>query len=157
MKNCIIFTTKHGSAAKAADLLKQKLNAETDIINLNDVKKIDITDYDTIVLGGSIYIGKIQKRMIKFIKKNLKQLLNKNITLYVMAGEKDNPEAVIQKVYLPELNDHAISKRYFGYEMILENMNALEKAVVKSLGVKESVSELNHEAIEDMAKTINDL
>ncbi len=62
MKNCILFTTKHGSTEKASLLLKEKLNAETDIINLKDVKKPDISDYDTVILGASIYMGKIQKQ-----------------------------------------------------------------------------------------------
>ena len=59
MKNCILFTTKHGSAEKAALLLKEKLKADTDIINLKIVKNPDISDYDTVILGASIYIGKI--------------------------------------------------------------------------------------------------
>lgn len=157
MKNCILFTTKHGSAERAAGLLKEKLTAETDIINLKNVKKPDITDYDTVILGGSIYIGKIQKKLKKFIKKNLKELLNKNIALYIMAAEKDNPEAVLEKVFPQVLHDHALSKMHFGYEMILEGMNSTEKAVAQSLGVTKSLSEFNHDAIEEMAQKLNEL
>lgn len=157
MKNCIIFSTKHGSAQRAANLLREKLTADADVINLNDTKKPDISGYDSIILGGSIYIGKIQKKMTKFIKKNLAQLLTKNIGLYIVCAEKDNPEPVLKKSYPQELYDYALSKKYFGYEMILEDFNAIEKAVAKSLGVTDSVSELNHDAINEMAQQFNEL
>ncbi len=160
MKNCILFTTKHGSAEKAAFLLKEKLNAETDIINLKDVKKPDISDYDdydTVILGASIYIGKIQKQMRKFIGENLNELLKKNIALFIMAGQKEKAQETLYNAYSSKLFDHAFAKEYFGYEMILEKMNFLEKAATKAQGVTESKSEIMHDAIDKMAHHINEL
>ncbi len=43
--------------------LKKKLNAETDIINLKNVKKPNISDYDTVILGASIYMGKSREQI----------------------------------------------------------------------------------------------
>ena len=157
MKNCILFTTKHGSTEKTALLLKEKLKAETDIINLKDVKKPDISNYDTVILGASIYIGKIQKQMRKFIKDNLNELLKKNIALFIMAGQKEKAQETLYNAYPSKLFDHAFSKEYFGYEMILEKMNFLEKAATKAQGVTESKSEIMHDAIEKMANQINEL
>ena len=157
MKNCILFTTKHGSAEKAALSLKEKLKAETDIINLKNVKNPDISDYDTVILGASIYIGKIQKLMRKFIGENLNELLKKNIALFIMAGQKEKAQETLYNAYPMELFDHAFAKEYFGYEMILENMNFLEKAATKAQGVTQSKSEIMHDAIEKMAHHINEL
>jgi len=157
MKNCILFTTKHGSTEKAVLLLKEKLDAETDIINLKEVKNPGITNYDTVILGASIYIGKIQKQMRKFIKNNLNELLKKNIALFIMAGQKEKAQETLYNAYPMELFDHAFAKEYFGYEMILENMNFLEKAATKAQGVTESKSEIMHDAIEKMAHHINEL
>ncbi len=157
MKNCILFTTKHGSTEKASTLLKEKLNAETDIINLKDVKKPDISDYDTVILGASIYIGKIQKQMRKFIGENLNELLKKNIALFIMAGQKEKAQETLYNAYPSKLFDHAFAKEYFGYEMILEKMNFLEKAATKAQGVTESRSEILYDVIEKMANQINKL
>ncbi len=157
MKNCILFTTKHGSAEKAALSLKEKLKAETDIINLKDVKKPDISDYDTVILGASIYIGKIQKQMRKFIQDNLNELLKKNIALFIMAGQKEKAQETLYNAYPTKLFDHAFAKEYLGYEMILEKMNFLEKAATKAQGVTESKSEIMLDAIEKMAQQINEL
>ena len=157
MKNCILFTTKHGSAEKAALSLKEILKAETDIINLKNVKNLDISDYDTVILGASIYIGKIQKQMRKFIRENLNELLKKNIALFIMAGQKEKAQETLYNAYPMELFDHAFAKEFFGYEMILENMNFLEKAATKAQGVTQSKSEIMHDAIEKMAHHINEL
>jgi len=69
-------------------LLKEKFKAEADIINLKEIKNPDISKYDTVILGASIYMGKIQKRMRKFIEENMNELLKKNIALFIMAGQK---------------------------------------------------------------------
>ena len=157
MKNCILFTTKHGSAEKAALSLKEKLNTETDIINLKNVENPDISNYDTVILGASIYIGKIQKQMRKFIGDNLNELLNKNIALFIMAGQKEKAQETLYNAYPSKLSDHAFAKEYFGYEMILEKMNFLEKTATKAQGITESKSEIMHDAIEKMANHINEL
>ncbi|HHI87491.1 MAG TPA: flavodoxin, partial [Candidatus Cloacimonetes bacterium] len=133
------------------------LKAETDIINLKNVKNPDISDYDTVILGASIYIGKIQKLMRKFIGENLNELLKKNIALFIMAGQKEKAQETLYNAYPMELFDHAFAKEYFGYEMILENMNFLEKAATKAQGVTQSKSEIMHDAIEKMAHHINEL
>ncbi|MDP8227383.1 MAG: flavodoxin domain-containing protein [Candidatus Celaenobacter polaris] len=157
MKNCILFITKHGSTEKAALLLKEKLKADTDIINLKDVKKPNISDYDTVILGASIYIGKIQKLMRKFIKENLNELFKKNIALFIMAGQKERAQETLKNAFPATLFDHAFAKEHFGYEMILEKMNFLEKAATRAQGVTESKSEIMHDAIEKMAYRTNEL
>jgi len=157
MKNCILFTTKHGSAEKAAGMLKAKLDAETDIINLKHVKKPDISDYDTVILGASIYMGKIQKQMRKFIQEHIDELLKKNIALFIMAGQEEKAQETMENNFPTALFDHATAKDHFGHEMILKKMNFIEKAAIKAQGVTESTSEILVGAISLMAQQINEL
>jgi len=157
MKNCILFTTKHSSTEKAAYLLKEKLKAETDIINLKNIKNPDISKCDTIVLGASIYMGKIQKQMKKFIQEHMNELLKKNIALFIMAGQKEKAQETLSNAFPTALFEHALAKEYFGYEMILEKMNFIEKAATKAQGVTKSKSEILNDSIKKMANQINEL
>ncbi len=157
MKNCILFTTKHGSTEKAALLLKEKLKAETDIINLKKIKNPRISDYDTVILGASIYMGKIQKQMRKFIQEHINELLKKNIAFFIMAGQKEKAQEALENNFPTALSDRAIAKDHFGHEMILEKMNFIEKAATKAQGVTESTSEILVGAIDLMAQQINEL
>ena len=61
MKNLIIFTTKHGCVEKCSTLLQQKLHGETTMVNLKKDVIPDLEGFQNIILGGSIYVGKIQK------------------------------------------------------------------------------------------------
>ncbi len=157
MKNCILFTTKHGSTEKAALLLKEKLKAETNIINLKNTKNPDISECDTILLGASIYMGKIQKQMRKFIQEHMNELLEKNIALFIMAGQKEKAQETLSNAFPTALFEHALAKEYFGFEMILEKMNFIEKVATKAQGVSESTSEILNDSIEKMALKINEL
>jgi len=156
MKNCILYTTKHGSTEKVALLLKEKLKAETDIINLKKNKNPSISDYDTLILGASVYMGKIQKQMRKFIREHINDLLNKNIALFIMAGQKEKAQEALENNFSTALSDHATVKDHFGHEMILEKMNFIEKAAIKAQGVTESTSEILVGAIDLMAQKINE-
>ena len=156
MKNCILYTTKHGSTEKAALLLKEKLKAETDIINLKKVKNPSISDYDTVILGASIYIGKIQKQMRKFIQEHVNELLKKNIALFIMAGQKEKAQEALENNFSSALSEHATAKDHFGHEMILEKMSFIEKTATKAQGVTESTSEILVGAIDLMAQKINE-
>lgn len=62
MKTIIIYTTKYGCAEKAAYLLRSKLGEGTEAVNLMHAKEPLLDKYDTVILGGSIYFGKIQKK-----------------------------------------------------------------------------------------------
>ena len=67
MKNLIVYATKHGTVKKCAEMLKVKLNGETVLANVNE-EVPDLDNFDNVILGGSIYIGKIQKRVIKICR-----------------------------------------------------------------------------------------
>ncbi len=157
MKKCIIYVSKHGSTETTAKMLKEKLDDDCDLINLNEIKKIDLSDYDTIVLGAPMYLGKLHKKMKKCIENDLDELLKKHIGLFIMGADTEKPEENIQKAYPQKLHDHAFSREYFGYAMILENMNFLEKAAMKALKIKESKTEIKEEAIQRMADKVNKL
>ena len=56
MKTLIIYSTKHGTAEKAASILKSKLSGEVHLVNIMNNHATALESYDTIILGGSIYV-----------------------------------------------------------------------------------------------------
>ena len=62
MKTAIIFNSKHGTAEKVANLIAERVGKEhSDVINLKNQTIIDLSNYNTVILGGSVYVGTIQK------------------------------------------------------------------------------------------------
>lgn len=80
MNTLIVYASKYGCTEKCAKLLSKELYGEVDIINVKRMRDIDISKYEKIIIGGSIYIGKIQKGVTQFCSKNLHKLKEKIIS-----------------------------------------------------------------------------
>lgn len=157
MKSIIIYTTKYGSVEKAAKLLKPKLNGQVDLLNLAKEKAPNLDGYDNVILGGSIYAGKVQKKLSDYITQNLPLLLKKRVGLFICAGQ---PEPVgtqeLQSSFPPELVTAAAVKEVFGYEYNLEKLNFIDKLAIRVIAkVKTSKFALSEETIDRFARTMN--
>lgn len=158
MKTLIIYATKYGSAEKAAEKLKEKLQGEVTLVNIMKNTVPELEQYDNIILGGSIYMGKVQKQLSNYIKYNLSELLNKRTGLFICAA-LNHEEKVMKELRdsFPEtLYEKALAKEAFGYEFYFEKMGFIEKKMTSSImGFKESVSRLKEETIESFANVMN--
>ncbi|SHK33967.1 Flavodoxin domain-containing protein [Anaerobranca californiensis DSM 14826] len=83
MKTLIIYGTKYGSTEKCVKQLERKLIGEVEVHNIKDGIPT-IQKYDKIIIGGSIYIGQIQKEIINFCKEKEDELLTKTLGLFII-------------------------------------------------------------------------
>lgn len=156
MKTLIIYATKYGCTEKAANILREKMNGEILLINIAKDKVPNLDDYDNIILGGSIYVGKIQKTLTSYINSNLPYLLHKRVGLFICAAQ---PEPVrtkeLEEAFPVELYNHAVAKDAFGYEYRFDKLKFLDKLIVRKIaGVTDSVYELSEQKIENFAKAV---
>ena len=63
MSTLIVYASKYGCTEKCVKLMSKKLNDKVDLINLKNINDIDLSKYDKVIIGGSIYIGRIQKEV----------------------------------------------------------------------------------------------
>jgi len=61
----------------------EKEVAEVDLREDRDVKKLNLSPYDLIVVGSGIKMGKWTKQTLKFLKNNKKELKEKKVALFV--------------------------------------------------------------------------
>lgn len=153
MSILIVYMTRHGCAGKAAELLEGKINDEVTIINLKKDSKPDLSKFDTIIIGGSIHAGRVQKGIKKFCRMNLDMLLKKGLGLYLCCMEEgEKAQKQFDEAYSEELRNHATATGLFGGEFDLNKMNFFERAIVKKVAhITENVSKLNEEAIHQFA------
>lgn len=155
MNTAIIYTTKHGAAEKAAESLKQQLPGSVELINLRKDSNPLLDPFETVILGGSIYMGQPQKELSRFIKGNLKLLLTKRVGLYLCAGQTDLKmlEQEMNSAFPAELQERALVKEVFGYEYDFSKLNFLEKLVVrKVVGKNQSEFALSAGKIQSFAE-----
>ncbi len=131
MKTLIVYSTKYGSTEKCVEMLKQELTGEVDLCNLKHNKKPNIDNYDNVIIGGPVFIGKLKKDVSTFVKKNLNQLLEKRVGLFI-CGIRPGEEGVNQLYGYPKsLLDHAVTKEIFGGEITFNKMNFIDRKLTK--------------------------
>lgn len=78
MNGIILFQSKYGATKKYADWLSEETGFPS--IETNKANIMDITQFDTIILGGGIYASGILG--LSFLKKNIGTLVNKKIIVF---------------------------------------------------------------------------
>jgi menaquinone-dependent protoporphyrinogen oxidase len=159
MSTLLVYATKYGSTEKCSKILAEKLTEKVDIINLsaqNNNQEVSLADYDRVIIGGSIYMGKIQKVIDKFCLKNIRSLQEKKVGLYICCmSEGDAADQTLNKVFPKELLTSAVVKDYFGGEFNFEKMNFMDKFITKKVAkIDTDVSNIHEDKINQFAKTM---
>ncbi|MBT2637822.1 flavodoxin domain-containing protein [Bacillus sp. ISL-39] len=158
MKSLIVYCSTHGTTAKAAHLLRKRIEGDIIAINLDKTKlHSDLELFDSVIIGGSIHAGSIQGKIKKFMKEHEDVLRRKNLGLFLCCM-RDGQEAYSQfeNAFPSYLREAAIAKGLFGGEFIFSKMNFFEKMIAKSVsGSTEEISHLDLGSINEFAETFN--
>ncbi len=157
-KVLIAYATKHGCAAECAKDLSGKMNAETDLWDLKEKKNIDVGVYDKIIIGGSIYAGRIMKEVRDFCTKNESVLKGKKLGLFICGtAEGDTAKQQVEKSFPQELLNAALVKESFGGKIQLSKMNFMERKIIKAVAKLESdMSNVSESVMDRFAQIINE-
>jgi menaquinone-dependent protoporphyrinogen oxidase len=131
MSTLIIYASKHGSAEKCASELSKKLSGKVDLCNLKNGKMPELSQYTKVIIGGSIYVGKVQKEVSEFCLKNLDLLKQKKVGLYLCCMNKSAFETQLTSSFPQELISSAVTRENFGGEFKFKEMNFIEKAATR--------------------------
>lgn len=99
-KAVLLYSSREGQTRKIMAHIESELKGfSCETIDLNDVKEIDLSKYDRIVIGASIRYGHLNKVLYQFIARNLQQLIANqaaffcvNLTARKEDQGKDTPE-----------------------------------------------------------------
>lgn len=131
MKTIIIYATKYGCTEKCAGFLKEKLSGEVDLHNLQGKKDVNLSQYERVILGGSIYMGKIRRSMTEFCQNNLNQLASKKIGLFICCADTKAPLEELKSNYPAALVDKAAVIDTFGGEVVLKRLSFIDRGIYK--------------------------
>ena len=153
MKVLILYMSKNGSTEKTVERLSSLLGYNTSTtINLQNQEVPSLEQFDTVIIGGSIYFGKIQKKIKQFCSDRLDELFTKKVGLFLCYLDEKNRHEEFLDAFPGELIDHAKATGLFGGEISFNKMNFFEKIISKkALGISKSVSRINSQAINHFA------
>lgn len=159
MSTLILYSSKYGCTEKCVEFMSKELKDKPNIVNLKNSGDIDISKYDKVIIGGSIYMGRIQKEVREFCSKNLKELKEKQIGLFICGmQEEDAINNELIENFPPELINIAVTKVHFGGEFNFDKMNFFEKFIVKKIAKTSSnKSNILNDDIHKFAQAINSI
>ena len=131
MKILIAYTSKNGTTAKCAKMLAEKLDVSHEV-KLTDMNKEDTVSpegFDVVVLGSSVRMGAVSKKVKKYIKTNIDTLNAKQCAVFLCCGIPDEFEdylSQIPKYLIPSLGIHC-----FGGELKPREVRGFDKIIIK--------------------------
>ncbi len=159
MKTAIVFSSKYGTTQKCAEFINEELNEKAEIINLDKQECQHLGNYEVILIGGSVYAGKVKEEVRKFVEDNKEILSNKKVGFFLCCKEGgDKIEEYMNTNFPNSIVQKAFVKEHLGHEINLERMNFLEKVLLKTVfKVKKSYSNIHHKAIKKVVKKTDKL
>ncbi|MDK2563131.1 flavodoxin domain-containing protein [Romboutsia sedimentorum] len=149
-KTVVIYKSKYGSTKRYAGWIALKLDA--DLYEVRDIRVRDLDDYDTIIYGGGLYIGKING--IKFLIDNYEKIKNKKIIVFAVGMESNNID--INKKTLDMNFDEDMINNINLFNFIgafdYSKLNLIDKVLMK--GLKSRISKKNITDMTDEDKIV---
>ncbi len=133
MKTLIAYGTKYGCTKKIASLLSEKLSGEVDLFDLSD-KGLDLSVYDTVIIGGPLYAGRVPKHVSGFCKENTAALKGKRLGFFLCGmGDEETADKSFEPSFTADLISSAVSTAYLGGAYDFSKMNFPERFIVKKI------------------------
>jgi menaquinone-dependent protoporphyrinogen oxidase len=157
MKTAIFYATTHGTTEKIVGIMQQTLGKQrTQLFNLKTSEPVNMTNFDRIIIGGSIHAGMIQKCVKDFCKNHTLELLQKPLGLFTCGMNDPEFETQFQKAFPEILRKHALAQQTLQGEFIIEKMNFFQRLIVRKVsGIHESISRIDPQKIAAFAEKMN--
>jgi menaquinone-dependent protoporphyrinogen oxidase len=150
----VAYATKYGCAEKCARMLQDRLEGAV-LVDLGKDRSVKLEDYDCIVIGGSIYAGRIHPKVASFCDRNLDVLLEKKLGLFICCAQLAKIEEQKSAAFDGRLLEHAVAAEHLGYEYNLEKMDFLARTIIRLVAkTKKSESHIAAANIDRLADAL---
>lgn len=136
MKILVVYYSKSGTARVCSELLKKELsNHEVMLCGPDRYGEItgSFDEYDAVILGSSVRMGKMGKPFKKFVSLNAERLAAIPHAVFVVSADSELFLEYAQKNIPSAVLDSAIDVCYFGGRLMPENHKGIERLFVKLL------------------------
>lgn len=150
MATLIIYASKYGTTEKCVQLLKEKLADQVALININQQDWVAFSEYDKVIIGSSVYMGRIHKKILKVCTSKIDELKHKEVGLFLCASGIDkSTDELMKSTYPIEILNVAKAKGLFGNELLLSKMSFVDKMITKKVTkIQKDTSDIDYEAID---------
>jgi len=148
VKALVAFGTKYGSTARLAEVIGEELRAKGYEVDVHDLRggHAEVKDYDLVVIGSPVFIGKWTKEAREFIEASSQDLAGKRVALFVSCSDVLFPEKVDagRKMYLEDVAAGVpglapVAMGMFGGVIDFDRYSTLTRARLAGVGTKKAL------------------
>lgn len=161
MNTLVLYATQYGYTADCAAKLKTELAGDVTLVELGKQSAPDLGGFDAVIVGGSIYMGRVQAQIAAFCAAHEGELLQKTLGLFLCCGIPQNLKESLAASFPAGLIEKAKAVGCFGGELRTARMKPMHKLVASMMqkaGGKSGIEppKANPQAIVDFAKEMNE-
>lgn len=143
MRSIVLYSSKYGTTQSVAKKIAEELNCE--YISLDQKNHVDLSQYDQIILGTSVYMGRMRKPIFNILNNEQDLLNQKRTTLYFCCNQETDYKALVPNTL------KNLDIVHVGFELRTDQMRFLDKFITKKVAKQsEPVYKLNQEAINQL-------
>jgi menaquinone-dependent protoporphyrinogen oxidase len=141
MKVLIVYDTKHGATAEAAERIAQAVRdrkGEAKVLDLREkgAATIALGSFDAVALGGPFYMGAWSQRAKAFAVRREAELMGKTIGVFAVGSDADLGDKAAIAALPATLGAAIAASTYVGGRMEFAKLGAFERFIVKKVSGK---------------------
>lgn len=138
-KIALIYATRYGSTKDTAQWISQGLDRDIDLWDIKDISNNDIVkEYDMLIIGSGVWIDGVDKKLLKFLASQNKEIKDKVIASFIVCGTtkkdksgKERIEQYFRKFHEP-LDKRPVLNEYFGGRLIIDRLNEKDRILLEN-------------------------
>ena len=154
MKTIIIYATKHGAAGEVAQRIANRIDGAV-IHDLKQGNIPDLTEFDCVIAGSSIYAGMIRKEAKAFLSKNASVLSKKKLGLFISGLEVAKEKTFFDSNFPRETLQTAKATGFLGGIFDPQKAGVLERLIMKAVARRSGyINTIDDSKIEQFVKAM---
>ncbi len=125
----LIYATKYGATKDTANWIRNGINGEVDLLNIEDISFPRTAEgYDSFIIGSGVWIGGVHNRFVEFLTSQAEMLDGKVIASFVVCGTDGGTESGKKRInsyfepFHAPLKKMPLLSEYFGGRIIVEKL-----------------------------------
>ncbi|HWQ99004.1 MAG TPA: flavodoxin domain-containing protein [Clostridia bacterium] len=160
MNTLVLYGTQYGYTAECAAKLKAELSGDVTLVDVSAQGTPNLAAFDAVIVGGSIYMGRVQTKVSEFCAAHEGELLQKPLGLFLCCGLPQNLSESMANSFPEVLRKHAKTTGCFGGELRTSRMKPMHKLIagmMQKAGGKSGIEppKANPQAVIDFAAAMN--
>ena len=138
MKTLILYATKYGSTKHCASLLSDMLPGTIAVHQINE--HVALSQFDRIIVGSPIRMGRVNNKIKNFCEKNKTFLLTKDVSLFLCCSFAEHAQNYFDTNFDRALLKHCTLKSCFGGILDPARLRGFDRFFIKAAAKSHNLS-----------------